>query len=223
MDNGLLTKVKTFNSIVSAIKEFLPDYSQTIKETKWTRFKWQGLTLMKDPMTLSIYQQLIQDLKPKTIVEFGSFDGGSAQWMSDVNRAIKNDCTIYTYDIDTHPIKCYNTDIVITQLDVNNIQQYVDDNFVVLKQLPRPILVIEDCHANVVELCRQVDRFLEVGDYLIIEDTLDIDKYHDLDTFMSSNNNYEVDRYYCDFWGLNNSWNVNSFLKKVKNENQTGQ
>ena len=212
-----------FNSIISAIKHFLPDYTQTIKETKWQRFKWQGLVLMKDPLTLSIYQQLIQDLKPKTIIEFGSLEGGSAQWMSDINRAVKNDCIIYTYDIDTVPIKCYNTDIVVTQLDVNDIQQYVNDNLIALKHLPRPILVIEDCHANVFELCKEVDRFLESGDYLIIEDTLDENKYQDLHTFMQSNNNYLVDRYYCDFWGLNNSWNVNSFLKKVKNENQISQ
>ena len=212
-----------FNSIVSAIKHFLPDYSQTIKEAKWTKFKWQGLTLMKDPMTLTIYQQLIQDLRPKTIIEFGSFDGGSAQWMSDLNRIIANECTIYTYDIDTGPIRCYNNDIVIKQLDVNNIHQYVEDNLIVLKQLPRPVLVIEDCHANVVELCKEVDRFLNTGDYLIVEDTLDGGKYSDLDTFMQSTSNYEVDRYYCDFWGMNNSWNVNSFLKKVKDENQTSQ
>ena len=212
-----------FNSIVSAIKHFLPDYSQTIKEAKWTKFKWQGLTLMKDPMTLTIYQQLIQDLRPKTIIEFGSFDGGSAQWMSDLNRIIANECTIYTYDIDTGPIRCYNNDIVIKQLDVNNIHQYVEDNLVALKQLPKPVLVIEDCHANVVELCKEVDRFLNTGDYLIVEDTLDGGKYSDLDTFMQSTSNYEVDRYYCDFWGMNNSWNVNSFLKKVKDENQTSQ
>lgn len=211
-----MNTVKKFNSIIGAIKHFLPDYSKTIKEAKWQRFKWQGLTLMKDPLTLSIYQQLIQDLRPKTIIEFGSLEGGSAQWMSDLNYSIKNSCTIYTYDIDTTPIKCYNKDIIVKQLDVNNIKEYVTDNLDMLKQLAHPILVIEDCHANVVELCQEVDKFLEVGDYLIIEDTLDVDKYQDLDTFMQSNISYEVDRYYCDFWGMNNSWNVNSFLRKIK-------
>ena len=47
-------------------------------------FKWKDLTLMKDPMTLSIYLQLLQDVKPKTILEFGTYEGGSSLWMKDM-------------------------------------------------------------------------------------------------------------------------------------------
>jgi cephalosporin hydroxylase len=205
-----------FESLIRAIDNYFPGYSQNIKKSKWTKFKWRGLTLMKDPMTTTIYQQLIQDIKPKTIIEFGSFEGGSAQWMSDLNKSIENDCTIYTFDIDISQIRCYNKDIVVTQLDVNHIRQYVNDNMDMLKQLPRPVVVIEDCHVNVTEICTEVDKFLKVGDYLIVEDTVDYKKYNELSSFMLSTNNYEVDRYYCDFWGFNNSWNMNSFLKKIK-------
>jgi cephalosporin hydroxylase len=60
-----------------------------------------------------------------------------------------------------------------------------------------------------------MDNILSSGDYLIIEDTLDKIKHDDLITFLESNNNYDIDRYYCDFWGTNNSWNVNSFLRKL--------
>ena len=39
-------------------------------------------------MTLTIYQQLIQDLKPKTIIEFGTYEGGSALWMNDICKSL---------------------------------------------------------------------------------------------------------------------------------------
>ena len=29
------------------------------------------------------------------------------------------------------------------------------------------------------------------------------------------NMDYEVYTFYCDFWGLNNSWNINSIFKKI--------
>ena len=80
-----------------------------------------------------------------------------------------------------------------------------------------PILIIEDSHVNVDEVVRSIDPFLKSGDYLVIEDTLDDKKYKD--TILSENGissmNYEVDTYYCDFWGVNNSWNINSIFRKV--------
>ena len=80
-----------------------------------------------------------------------------------------------------------------------------------------PILIIEDSHVNVDEVVRSIDPFLKSGDYLVIEDTLDRKKYQD--TILSENGissmNYEVDTYYCDFWGVNNSWNINSIFRKV--------
>ena len=65
---------------------FLNIYTQKIKEVKWNHHKWKGLTLMKDPMTLSIYMMMIQDIKPKTIMEFGTYDGISALWMEELQR-----------------------------------------------------------------------------------------------------------------------------------------
>ena len=63
----------------------LNTYIETIKTSKWKKHKWKGLTLMKDPMTLSIYM-MIQDIKPKTILEFGTCDGCSALWMEDIMK-----------------------------------------------------------------------------------------------------------------------------------------
>ena len=197
---------------------FLGTYFQTIKTTKWNKHKWKGLTLMKDPMTLSIYMMMIQDIKPKTILEFGTYDGGSALWMEDIMKSLSLDCKIHTFDINPDRVKLPdNSEIKYHELDNKKINEFIDQRRELFENMESPILIIEDSHVNVDEVVRSIDPFLKSGDYLVIEDTLDRQKYQD--TILSENGissmNYEVDTYYCDFWGVNNSWNINSIFRKV--------
>ena len=199
-------KLNSFlRSVISEIQNTHPNYSSDIKNTKWTKFKWKGLTLMKDPMTLTIYQQLIQDIKPKTIIEFGTYDGGSALWMKDLCKSLSLNTEVITIDIE--PIKPIK-EIEFINLDVNKI-----DNFEFSKY-ESPIIVIEDCHQNLEGIFKKVDSFLKKGDYFIIEDTLDISKYSEM--IKLNLNKYKINRRYCDFWGKNNTWNCDSFFKKVE-------
>lgn len=211
-------KDRNFFSIISNFSyNFISDYGNKIKDTKWNYFKWKNLTLMKDPMTLSIYMQLIQDIKPKTIIEFGTYEGGSALWMNDVIKNLNLDCKIYTFDIDDENVKIESDEILkYYHLDNYQIKSFVRDNQDLFLNLQHPILVIEDSHCNVEEVLTEIDAFLIEEDYLIIEDTIDEEKYHHMINFLKTSKNYKVDTYYCDFWGQNNTWNINSFLKKIK-------
>ena len=197
---------------------FIQNYTKRIKHTKWNFHKWKGLTLMKDPMTLSIYMMMLQELKPKTILEFGTYDGGSALWMEDIIKSLKLECDIYTFDINIERVKLpEDSKIKSYQLDNNQIKDFINSNIELFDSLKSPILMIEDSHVNATEVIKSLDPFLKAGDYLVIEDTLDQRKYQD--TIISENGissmDYEVDTYYCDFWGVNNSWNVNSIFRKV--------
>ena len=197
---------------------FRNNYIQSIKNSKWHKHKWKGLTLMKDPMTLSTYMMMIQEIKPKTILEFGTYDGGSALWMEDTIKSLSFDCNIHTFDINQERVNIpQNSKIKFHKLNNHNINKFVDENKILFENLERPILMIEDSHENVNGLVRAIDPFLKSGDYLIIEDTIDQKKYNE--TILSENGirnmNYEVDTFYCDFWGINNSWNVNSIFKKM--------
>jgi cephalosporin hydroxylase len=209
-------KERNFFSIISYISSnFIDEYLSKIKDTKHQHFKWRELTLMKDPMSVSILMQLLQDLKPKTILEFGTFDGGSALYMEDVMKSIGQDCNIYTFDIDENNVKLpNNTKIKFYKLDNYKIKEFVVDNIDIFKNMERPVLIIEDSHHNVIELLNEVDSFLLDGDYIIVEDTTDKRKYDELSLFLEGKE-YLVDTHYCDFWGYNNSWNFNSYLKKV--------
>ena len=196
---------------------FIDKYFKLIKYAKWNFHKWKGLTLMKDPMTLSTYMMMIQEIKPKTILEFGTYDGGSALWMEDITKSLGIDCEIYTFDINIERVNLpKESKIKFHQLDNYKIAEFIDEKEKMFKDLMSPILMIEDSHQNSTGLIRSMDKFLKPGDYLVIEDTLDQNKYEE--TILSERGiqdmSYEVDTHYCDLWGMNNSWNVNSILKK---------
>ena len=196
-------------------------YRQKIKETKWNHHKWRGLTLMKDPMTLSIYMMMFQDLKPKTILEFGTAYGGTALWMEDTLKSLSIECDIHTFDINQEIIKLpEDSKIICHELDNNKIDEFIDQKRNFFEGLEGPIIMIEDSHTNAAGLVKSMDQFLKPEDYLVIEDTLSKRKYNE--TILSGNGIntkiYKVDTHYCDLWGLNNTWNVNSIFKKMEFE-----
>ena len=199
-----MKKNNFLRSVISEIENTQPNYSLNIKNTKWNKFKWKNLTLMKDPMTLTIYQQLIQDLKPKTIIEFGTYEGGSALWMNDICKSLLLNTKIVPIDI--KPIKPIK-EVKFINLNVHEIDNFKFDKY------ESPIIVIEDCHENVKGIFNKVNKFLKKGDYFIVEDTIDIIKYSEMIQLNLSK--YKINRKYCDFWGQNNTWNCDSFLEKV--------
>tara|TARA_X000001036_G_C20676310_1_gene804317 strand:- start:1353 stop:2009 length:657 start_codon:yes stop_codon:yes gene_type:complete len=212
-------KSRKFTTVIHQFSlAFYNTYIQQIKHTKWNNHKWKGLTLMKDPMTLSVYMMIIQELKPKTILEFGTYDGGSALWMEDTIKSLLLECDIHTFDINQERVNIpEHSNIKSHMLDNNKINEFINERRLLFEKMKSPILMIEDSHVNSAAVIRSLDPFLKSGDYLIIEDTLDQKKYQE--TLLSENGissmNYEVDTFYCDFWGANNSWNVNSIFRKI--------
>ena len=214
MGTGTDTNLKKFNNIAERINIF-NNIAERIITAKREYLKWKDLTFMKDPMTLSIYLQLLQDLKPKTILEFGTYEGGSALWMHDLMISLNLECKIHTFDINSEKVRLPNLEsLIFHQLDNFHIIEYVKENYKLFSSMKRPVLVIEDSHKNIKELLGTIDSFLDTGDYLVIEDTTEFDKYQQMDLFLSEHD-YLVDRHYCDFWGDNYSLNINSFLKKI--------
>jgi cephalosporin hydroxylase len=203
-------------SIIHEVDKLFPNYAAYIKNTKWNKFKWKNLTLMKDPMSLTTYIQLFQDIKPKTILEFGTYEGGSALFFYDTLKSLNIKTNIITFDINQKLYKNTEKEIKFIELDCNYIKEYVLKNLNFLKSLEKPVIIIEDCHVNTYNIAKYCDLFLKKDDYLIIEDTIDLDKHIILRDFLLDHNEYEIQRNYCDFWGINNSWNCNSYLKKVK-------
>lgn len=55
---------------------------------------------MKDPLTLTTNQQLLWELKPQTVIEFGAWKGGSALWTADMLKMFGCKSRVISIDID---------------------------------------------------------------------------------------------------------------------------
>lgn len=190
-------------------------------------WSYRGLQTWKCPFDLAIYMNVIWELRPRTIVEFGSNRGGSALWFADVltNYGIEGS---HVFSLDLNPVMDL-TDPRITFgfCDVAAPEEHVglDD----LRGLPKPLLVIDDAShmaEHVLAVLRFVDKAMAKGDYLIVEDgALNMlgweEQYNGgpvaaLRTFLAeAGERYEVDRARCDFFGPNVTWNPEGYLKRV--------
>lgn len=186
-------------------------YTKNIYDAKNNFHFWKGRKLVKDPMTLTTYLQLIQELKPKTVIEFGTYLAGSALWIKDMTESLGQECDIYTFDINNVEVP---DKIIFYQINNYNFIDFVNENYEMFENMEHPILVIEDSHENVLQLLWIIDKFLKSGDYIVVEDSLNAKKYSEMKIFVERVGGYLVDTHYCDFWGYNNSWNVNSYLVK---------
>lgn len=198
---------------------------------------WRGVPLMKDCFDLIITQQLLWDLKPQTVIELGAYKGGSALWTADIVKALGFKSRIISVDINLSmlcPLARECSDVTYIEGDVSEIEKCLPEEL--LKTLPHPWFINEDVHVNVVGVLEYLDKFMESGDYLLIEDTNPIkptklgqglikslgydplgnEKLEQVKMFMKDRSDcYLVDQYYNDFFGYNVTHNSNGFLKRV--------
>tara|TARA_R110000803_G_scaffold33033_1_gene72495 strand:+ start:460 stop:1308 length:849 start_codon:yes stop_codon:yes gene_type:complete len=165
--------------------------------------KWKKLNLHKSCFDLAIYTQLIQDIEPSIIIEYGSGDGASALWMEDIIKSLKMKTKIFSYDIADINIK--DTEIIFKKIDLTK-------HFPKITNKKVKKLVFEDAHVNVLNVLINTDKILNKDDYLIIEDSGH--KMNIINKFLSkSKNKYKVDTFYTDFFGINATSAINSILK----------
>lgn len=203
------------------------EYDQLIKIQKgiFENFKYRDLKCLKSPFDLIILTKLIWDLKPKTIIEIGSKDGGSAMFLNDISSIYGLNSKIISIDIEPPRIEIENVSFL--QGDASNLKPVFCD-FEILNEA-KPWLVIEDS-AHTYDICCRVLQFfadkLSKDDYLIIEDGVlsDLglgDKYQGgpnlaiADFFQKHPLIYEIDLKYCDMFGQNFTYNPNGYLRKI--------
>ncbi|MGK7888627.1 MAG: CmcI family methyltransferase [Leptolyngbyaceae cyanobacterium] len=202
---------------------------------------WKGVAFAKGIPEITLYPMLLHELQPKTIIEIGAFNGGSAIWFADLMGMYNIDCSIYSIDIDLSLLdeKAKQDErINFIEGDCNQIESLLPPDF--LATLPHPWFVTEDAHVNSAGIFDYFHHYgFQPGDYIIIEDTnkmvwqladQDIwgtDQENDekteaeyiLDTVRNwlkdHEEEYLVDSYYLDMYGYNVSKNWNSVFKRV--------
>ena len=191
-------------------------------------YKYRDLQFVKSPFDIAIYQLLVWNLKPATIIEIGSKEGGSALWFADLCRTYRLDTQIIS--IDLFPVTSVS-DPQITFLAGNGRDLSLTLSDSLLGSLPRPWLVIEDAdHTKKTSLAvlEFFHPWLKIGDYIVVEDGIMSDLYPAnfpeytsgphlaIKEFLNDKApSYILDTYYCDFYGPNVTWNTNGFLKRI--------
>jgi cephalosporin hydroxylase len=190
-------------------------------------YTYRGVPMLKCPFDVAAYMQVIWDVKPKTILEFGSKSGGSALWLADMltNFGL-NDCILQSYDI--HPVTTLKDPrITFAKIDVSRPQDFIEGS--ALNALPRPMLVIDDAshqYRHLLTLLSFLHPHLRQGDYLIVEDGIVshlglAERYEGgplraIREFLAAHGDYYmIDRNRCDTFGKNMTWNVEGYIRRI--------
>jgi len=140
------------------------------KET-WKNTFWLGTPLLKCPLDLWIYQEIIFELKPDLIIECGTFQGGSALFFACICDLVGKG-KILTIDIQDsekrpkHKRITYLVGSSTSEEIVRKVQDLIDEDGQVMV-----ILDSEHSMHHVLNEMRIYGEFVTPGSYLIVEDT----------------------------------------------------
>lgn len=185
-------------------------------------YSYRDREMQKNPFDLALYQLLLWRQRPGTIFEIGSRTGASAMWLADTAAMLGLDTAVVSLDIcrvgASHPRCLFLTG------DARDISTIIGSHIIDAAQ--RPFLVIDDA-SHRYEDVRQVIWFfqpvLRPGEYLVVEDGILSLLYGD-DAFQGgplraieeavAGDAWEIDRAYCDFFGVNVTWNTDGYLRR---------
>jgi len=138
----------------------------------WATGNFLGVPMMKNPMDLWAYHELLCELRPTTVLETGTFAGGSALWFAFLMDVLGiRGGRILTIDIDDyldrrppHPrVTYYAGDAT----DATMIRT-------VTTEVTHPLVITLDADHSTAHVRKELDAYaplLRVGEYVVVEDT----------------------------------------------------
>lgn len=188
---------------------------------------YRGRKFLKNPFDIALYLQLLQRLGPKTIIEVGTAEGGSACWFRDNTRSLGLDCNIICIDTKAPQEKIEGAEFYAA--DSGNPGETFPHDRIAAAQ--HPILVVEDSahrYENTLATLEYFDAHFDSGDYIVVEDGIVADmrgkqyqSYKDgpnravHDFLIKNPGRYEVDESLADFFGHNVTYCPNGWLKRI--------
>jgi cephalosporin hydroxylase len=198
-------------------------YELLMKIQKGTMdYRYRGIPMLKNPFDLALYPLLLDRARPRTLIEIGTYCGGSALWFADQAPGMR----VLSVDL-KRPTAVDHPAVTFLEGDARDLGVVLTPEL--MKSIERPLLVIEDS-SHVASTTAAVldffDRSLLPGELIVIEDGIlsamrVADSYEGgplraIHEFMArTNGRYEIDRSLCDYFGTNVTWNVDGYLRRV--------
>ena len=133
--------------------------------------RWLGIPILKLPLDLFIYQEIIFDIKPDLIIECGTFNGGSALFFSSMldlinkGKVISIDHVLRS-NLPSHPRLTYIKASSTSDEALEKVKQLINPGDVV-------VVVLDSDHRknHVLSELELYGKYVTKGSYLVVEDT----------------------------------------------------
>lgn len=141
----------------------------------WAMVHFLGHSVMKSPNDLWMYQDLFWRLRPQTVIETGTYTGGSALWFSCLMDwyGLPESSKVYTIDIEEKAKRVTAWHPRIEFLEkTSSLDPRVRDR--VAPKIVYPLLLVLDADHTEAFVRQEMDVWsplVRPGDYMIVEDT----------------------------------------------------
>jgi len=142
----------------------------------WEQTSWVGVTTYKSPADMWNYQEILFDLKPSLVIEFGTAFGGSALFFASVMRQIGMRFKVLSVDTNFGRIdEKARRDADIELLTMSSTDDPVAHRIAALREDYRGsvfcILDSDHSEKHVLAEMNMLRPLLRTGDYLVVEDS----------------------------------------------------
>lgn len=217
LENMYISK-KTKDSLVKDFSKMYYD-SSIFKDNK---IYWMGVSTLKAPTDLWMYQEILYETKPDFIIETGTYRGGSALFLASLCDMMKKG-HIITIDIAPEAMPPHKR---VTYIKASSTSQETVDKVKKMIGEGSRVMVILDSNHERHHVAKELAIYGELvtkGCYMIVEDT-NINghpvrknwgegPWEAEEEFLKANKNFKIDKYRE---RLFLTFNPNGYLKRVK-------
>lgn len=136
----------------------------------WVYTQFLGVGIMKSPTDLWAYQDLMSMVKPKTVIETGTYQGGTALWFAFLMDMLQIEGgQVITIDFEDRR-KCSHPRILF--LGGDSTDPVLAE--AVREQIQHPLLVSLDADHSAAHVRQELELYAplcRLGDWLVVEDT----------------------------------------------------
>ncbi len=193
------------------------------RERTWRNTRWMGTEVLKCPLDLWVYQELLHELRPDLIIETGTALGGSAAYLAGLCDLLGHG-RIVTVDAVERPNRPQHPRVTY-RTGLSTDPEIVSELHGLVRPGDRVLVILDSDHSerNVLAELRAYHELVSVGSYCIVEDSnvnghpvareFGPGPMEAIRAFLRENDAFEIDRDREKFYL---TFNPSGYLKRVK-------